>query len=242
MALSGMSLRSPLAALAGLSRRTLLRRLSAAGAGMLAGMGLSPARGDAHQDPRAVVGIGHESENGFEFAGRLEQRGIRFTILGFVTQIDGFPSPLLFVGNTPFARSVAQARLTVAGTATGTARVGLDTLHIVNASGEISFHFDLRGGASFDDPASFSRGVEIGTGRVEIQSIVNVQEPDRGIVSAFGHLRQSSATPFKIRHQQLTLGREGLQYRLTYTGQGTLLDAQEPHSVIAFAGNGVVPR
>lgn len=225
------------------SRRMALRGLGATAAG-LALPGTLDAAHAAPDAGAALIGVGKGGRNAFEFIARLEQRGFRFTCLGFLTHVNGLEPQLLFTNGDPFEHTTKQGRITLVATATGTARSWLaaHNLIAVTANGAFRFYFNPDGGADFDDPDSFSSGMEIAEGSLRVQNAVTVTSPKDGLANGSGDLAQRSATVFTLRGRQYRLGHQGLKIRFTHAGSGVLLDPDEPHSIINVAGSGVVVR
>lgn len=177
--------------------------------------------------------------NAFEFVGVIQQLGLDFTLTGYVTHIAGVDRALLFDGADPLARSEATARVLMSGSATGTARSILENLFVVNGEGTIGFY--LGGpGASFADPAAFSAGTQVAGTTVSVQDVVNVQAPQQGLVNGNGTMTVDSTSAFTLGDSPVTFSAPGTQYRLWFTGQGTLRDPATLDAFLLIAGNGVV--
>lgn len=181
------------------------------------------------------IGVNTRGATAFEFVGKIEQRGLEFSLLGYVTHIARLSSGSLFVGDDPFARSEADARVTLVATASGTARSILENLFVVNASGAAQF-FLIDGGASFDDPASFSTGIEIASASIRMQDVINVQAPQQGIATGVGDLTLETTSPFDLADASHVLGGSGERYRLSFTGQGLLRNPETLEATVLVAG------
>src|SRR5680860_276971 len=57
------------------------------------------------------VGVADPGANAFEFVGVIQQAGMDFTLAGYVTNLAGVDSALLFEGADSLARSESTARL-----------------------------------------------------------------------------------------------------------------------------------
>jgi hypothetical protein len=188
---------------------------------------------------RAQAGVAPPGTNAFEFVGVIQQLGLDFTLAGYVTHLAGTDSALLFDGADPLARSEATARLLMAGGASGVSRSILENIFVVNGEGTIGFY--LGGpGATFADPAAFSAGTPVASTTVSVQDIVNVQAPQQGIVNGNGTMTIDSTAPFTLGETSVTIAAPGSQYRLWFTGQGTLQDPATLDAFLLIAGNGIV--
>jgi hypothetical protein len=183
------------------------------------------------------IGVNTRGATAFEFVGKIEQRGLEFSLLSYVTHIARVSSGSLFSGDDPFARAEADARVTIVATASGTARSILENLFVVNGSGGAQF-FLIDGGASFDDPASFSTGTEIANASIRMQDVINVQAPQQGIATGVGDLTLEVTSPFDLDGESYVLGEPGVRYRLSFSGQGTLRDPETLESTVLIAGYG----
>lgn len=188
-------------------------------------------------DDERRIGVNTRGATAFEFVGKIEQRGLEFSLLGYVTHIARLSSASLFTGDDPFARSEADARVTIVATASGTARSILENLFVVNASGNAQF-FLIAGGATFDDPASFSTGTEIANASIRMQDVINVQAPQQGIATGVGDLTLEVTNPFEHDGESYALGEPGVRYRLSFTGQGLLRDPETLEATVLIAGYG----
>lgn len=211
-----------------LSRRAALAGIPAAA--------LAPTAAQAQTD--ASAGIAPAAVNALEFVGVVQQLGLDFTLTAYVTHLAGVDRGLLFDGADPLARSETTARLLMSGGATGVARSILENIFVVNGEGTVAFY--LGGpGASFGDPAAFSAGTEVARATVSVQDVINVQAPQQGIANAAGTLTIDSTSPFTLGDREITIAAPGTQYRLWFTGQGTLRDPATLDAFVLIAGNGV---
>lgn len=81
-----------------LSRRAALAGVPAAA--------LLPASGATAQDS-TPAGLAMPAANAIEFVGVIQQLGLDFTLMGYVTHFDGIEPSLLFDGADPLSRSQA---------------------------------------------------------------------------------------------------------------------------------------
>lgn len=213
-----------------LSRRAALGGVTAAA--------LLPAPHATAQDS-TQAGLAVPGANAFEFVGVIQQLGLDFTLLGYVTYLAGIDRSLLFDGVDPLSRSEATARLLLAGSASGTARSILENIFVVNSEGSVDFY--LGGpGASFGDPSAFTSGTLVASSSISVQDVINVQAPQQGIATGNGTMQIDSTEPFTLGESTQTIASPGTSYRLWFTGQGTLRDPATLDAFILVAGNGVV--
>lgn len=212
-----------------LSRRSALAGVSAAA--------LTPAAARAQTGTPA--GVAPPGTNAFEFVGVVQQLGLDFTLTGYLTHLAGVDRALLFDGADPLARSEASARLLLTGSATGVARSILENLFVVNGEGSFAFHVGGPG-ASFGDPTTFTAAQQVASGTVNVQDVINVQSPQQGIANAAGTMTVDTTGAFTLGDREVTIAAPGTQYRLWFTGQGTLRDPATLDAFILVAGNGVV--
>ncbi len=231
--LSGFSHLSPLANR--ISRRGALIRAGALGAGGAFRFGHSAAT----QTPDAGVeeiGFAVPGESSLEFICRIDQNGGDFNVYGYVTHIAGRNDADIFINDDPVNRTEADARLTMFGSATLTARSILENIFAVTANGQVRLFFNEPGGGRFDRPESFFAGTEFGAAAVRIRNIVNVQAPHTGIAGGTGTFTVIDAQPFTLGSVSLIFGGVQIGQSLTFTGQGNLLDPAIPQSFILAAG------
>jgi hypothetical protein len=88
-------------------------------------------------------------------------------------------------------------------------------------SASLTFYYsETPAGATFEDPASFAQGTPIATMTLRLHGILNVQEPNIGVLMTTADATQDSATPFTLNGQPFQFGHEGLLSRITLFGQG----------------------
>jgi hypothetical protein len=223
-----------------LSLRTT-RRLALAGSGAAALTGITRTGTAAQYDETGTqVGLGDPGGNGFEFVGVIQQVGLDFTLAGYITNLAGIDSSLLFGNGGRLEHTEGTARLAITGTAAVTARSILQNLFVLTVEGAVQFSL-IEPGASFEQPGSFS-GDTVTSCAVAIQNVINVQAPQAGIATGFGTLEIESTDPFTLSGQEMVIGEPGLRYRISLTGQGQLGNPETPEATILVAGNGVVAR
>lgn len=186
------------------------------------------------------VGIPQSGERALEIVGRIQQDGPAFAEAGYVTHIHGVDDALLFTEGDPTLRSEKTARFTFVSSAQLTSRSVLGNIFVINATGKTDIYFSPTGGASFDNPASFTVGKHVATLEGGYQNILNVVAPNLGIATGVADLVQTFAEPFVLEGRPQVLGRRGLLQRCFYTGQGTRTDPAGPRATTVYGGHTVV--
>ncbi len=183
-----------------------------------------------------VVGVPPAGENALEVVGRIDQTALTFNSYGYLTYINGIPDGMMFSDPNPLNHNEATAHFTFASTANLTARSVLETIFVLNATGNTTIYYNGTPKASFKDPKSFAAGTTIASGPERWQSIVNVQAPDTGITTGVGQLTVNTTNPFKIGSQDYVLGKPKQLFRFTYMGEGKRTDKAAPNSTLIVAG------
>jgi hypothetical protein len=186
------------------------------------------------------LGGGGVGEASLAFVGHVEQTGTLLDDFGYLTSLAGIDEADLFAGEDPLARDESAARIYFFTSAKLQTRSVLGTVFVTAGTGETTFYVSESGGPSFDDPATFKQGTAIATFEGTWQDVVNVQQPNEGVVSTSSDMTQTSATPFTIGTTQYVLGHTGLVLHLTATGQGVRSEPTEPRASIVYGGVGVV--
>ena len=199
---------------------------------------LVPAARTGAQDG-TPAGMPTPGSNAFEFVGVIQQLGLDFSLLGYVTHIAGIDSALLFDGADPLSRSESTARLLMVGNAAGVSRSILENIFVVNGEGTVDFY--LGGpGASFGDASSFTSGTLVTSTTVRVQDVINVQAPQQGIATGNGTMAVATTEPFTLGESTQAIGAPGTTWRIEFTGQGTLRDPATLDAFVLVAGNGVL--
>jgi hypothetical protein len=193
----------------------------------------------AAQNQGTEIGRAPVGQHAFRLVGTIEQRGFDFTAHGFLMNIANLDAAALFINDDAFNRSAATARLTFQAAATATARAVHHPLFAVEATGSMTFHLNQLGGASFDDPESFAAGTEVASATLAVHNVVNVQQPQVGIMSGFAELAFETSDPFTLDDTEYVFGADSLTARMSLVGQGTLLDPALPEAVLRFVGDAV---
>lgn len=185
-----------------------------------------------------VVGLGRDGETAMEFIGRVDQNGGNFTFIGYLTRVKGLDEASLFAGGEPTARTEKTAHLTLSAETTLTSRSTVDSnIFAVDSIGKVDIYFNETPSADFGIPGSFSQGDLIASFSIRFQNSISVIAPNQGISKGWGVLTQTKAGHFRLDGRRLQFGHTGQRQRVFAAGQGTLLDAGTPVSVILITGN-----
>jgi len=188
-------------------------------------------------DPTAI-GLVPAGQTMFTFVGKIDQNGTLADDVGYLTSVAGLDEGLLFVGGDPLSRTESTARLTYFASAKLLTRSINGNVFITSGTAETTLYLS-RGGASFDDPASFKSGEAIATFQSRWQDIVNVQSPNKGVATVTSDETQRTASTFTLGGAQYLFGRAGLRFRLNVAGEGTRTDPTAPRASILYGGNAV---
>jgi hypothetical protein len=184
------------------------------------------------------VGVGAVGQHSFEFIGKIDQNGGDFTAYGYLTAVRGLQDSLLFTDAT--THTEATARFTFSAPGKLLARSVLGTLFVLSTTGTLTIYASGAGGATFSNPGSFQHGSVVATFSAHLQSIVNVQAPNQGILTIMGETAQQTARPFTLGGGTYRMGRTGLQAQMNGVGQGTRLEPTAPRASFNFAGAAIV--
>ena len=196
--------------------------------------------GVAAQGPGTEVGVGVPGQNAIELVGTIDQLLFTLTAYGYVTHIDGIPDELLFAeGTNPLMRDAANARLTFHGTGNSVGRAIHENIFASPVEATLQFYFnETPVGASFDSPVSFMSGDAIASLTERLYSVLNVQEPNIGVLMVEGDTTQDTVAPFTLQGETYTLGHEGLMQHFTLFGQGFRSSTDPLTAQFFFAGRG----
>lgn len=190
---------------------------------------------NAHAASPQVVGVAPPALNSLEYVGKLDQTALAINGYGYFTYISGIPDEVMFTN--PIIHSEATARFTFTTSAQITARSVIETVFVINATGNTTLYFNDTPKADFKDSKSFASGTAIATASERWQSVINVQSPDTGIATGIGEYSLATTIPFTVNSQDYVLGRPQLTWRFTYTGEGKRTDKIAPNSTLIIAGN-----
>jgi hypothetical protein len=196
---------------------------------------------EAGPDAVRVVGAPGPGDTAFEFIGRDDQPDLSHAVFyGYVTHLSGVPDAALFSSRT--SRTEKTARITFRVNLTLDAHLALQPLFVTSGSGRLRFYFKASPGATFGDPASFSRGVVIATSLSRFHDIVNAQSQSLGIESSTGAVIQRTAGTVRLNGRRYRFGRVGLRERFTAVGEGMRQTTPTVERTIIASGDAVVSR
>lgn len=246
----------------GLTRRRLVGALggAAVAASALPRMALgSEAAAEweaAEVTPRgtAILGSGVTGRAVVGLIGKIAQVGVHLTAVGYLTSLRGLQDSQLFTVargtdfQDPNSSDEGQARFTFhseteIGSLSATGRPGgavgdLGTI-VANAGGALGIYYRSGGGADFDDPASFKKGIKVAAFSCSFQDNLTLQPPDfltLASVALGGTLIQTATKVFAISGEHYRIAAVGAQRGLAATGWGELTDPDEPRSTLWLAG------
>ncbi|MBC8170532.1 MAG: hypothetical protein H7X77_02630, partial [Anaerolineae bacterium] len=152
------------------------------------------------QSTSTSVGVPSAGQHAFELVGRIDQQLFNTTAFGYVTYINGVPAEDLFGENAPaMMRGEADARITFFGTGISTSRSIYENIFQAVLPVELTFYYsETPAGASFDNPDLFKSGTPIATFNLRMQTILNVQEPNVGVLMGSGESTQNLAEAFTL--------------------------------------------
>lgn len=174
------------------------------------------------QDAPVEVGIAPDGQNAIEFIGRIDQSGFDLTSYGYITYLGGLPGDLLFAeGTNPMLRDQTAARFTFRATGTADGRSNYENIFAATTSASFSIYYnETPAAASFDNPDSFAAGTLVATFEGRLYSMLNVQEPNIGVLLVHSDTTQAAATPFMLSGASYQIGHTGVVSRFTIFGQG----------------------
>ncbi len=228
----------------GVSRRRLLATMGAATAGSIALLGLPEVAAAATP---SEVGSGPSDRRTVDFVARIDQTGTQLVALGYLTRVAGLPSSVLFT--KPPATSTADpgsldtttARFAVTMRAKIESISALGTAIAGHGAGTTEIHFLPDGGASLDQPASFSAGNAVAAFRLLFQHSLAIDAPNRAMGGFAADLTQLRVRSFAFDGRRYQLGKAGLPWSLRAAGRGERTEPTTPVSQHFVAGDmGVV--
>lgn len=194
------------------------------------------------QDPSTEVGVAVPGQNAIEIIGQIDQSLFNLTTYGYVTHIEGIPDEELFAeGTDPLMRDESNARFTIWGEGQSSGRAIHNNIFASSVNASLEFYYNETPlGASFDTPESFAGGTQIAALSARLYSVLNVQEPNVGVLMVTSDSTQDVAEPFTIGEQSYTLGHVGLLHRFTLFGQGFRSSTEPLAAQYFFGGYAVV--
>jgi predicted GNAT family N-acyltransferase len=224
-------------------RRLLARAGGLAGALLVVGV---PAAAEGATAPRGV-GAGPSDRRTIAFLGQVDQTGRDLRGLAVLTYVQGLALGALTtvppgtITTSPAATDLSIRRFTVVLQARIDAIAMLGTAITGSGRGSLSVHLLPRGGASLDQPASFSGGTRVATFSLRFQHTLALDDPNQAAGAFTADLVQRSARIFTLDGRRLQLGRPALPWSLQATGRGVRTEATTPISQHFVSGDlGVV--
>lgn len=191
-----------------------------------------------HSQGKSVTEIG---SGAYQFVGRIDQVGAQFTAYGYLYDIEGLSPSELF--SDPLNPSETTAHFTYYATATLSSRAVLTdavrAIFALDSLGEISYYYQSTPAATFDDPQSFANGTAVTTATTQLQNILTVQGPSRGLANGSGEFTVLSADQFTFGGENVRLGHPGKVYRVSTFGDAVRTDPATPESSVLLAGDAV---
>jgi len=189
-----------------------------------------------HSQGKSVTEIG---SGNYQFVGRIDQVGTQFTGYGYLYDIDGLPLSEVF--SDPANPSETTAHFTYYATATLSSRAVLTdavrALFALDSVGEITFYYQATPEANFSDPESFANGTAVTTATVQLQDILTVTAPNRGLANGSGEFKVITAAKFELGDETVRFGRPGNSWRVSTFGDAVRTDAIIPESSVLLAGD-----
>jgi hypothetical protein len=191
-----------------------------------------------HSQGKSVTEIGSGT---YQFVGRIDQVGTQFTAYGYLYDIEGLSPNQLF--SDPSNPSETTAYFTYYATATLSSHAVLGdavrAIFALDSVGEITYYYQSTPAASFDDPQSFAYGTAVTKATMQLQNILTVQGPSRGLANGSGELTVLSADRFTFGGENVRLGHSGKVYRVSTFGDAVRTDPNIPVSSVLLAGDAV---
>jgi hypothetical protein len=182
----------------------------------------------AADDPSAVpVAVGRAGQTAWQFIGTINQRGVDFTMSGYLTSVSGLTDAQLF--SNPDDRSAETARFKVTATGKMTGRNAIPPLFVLNSVATTSVGFG-------SGPAAAS----VATFNSELQTVIDVTAPQKGQFTASGDYVRTGAENFVIDGVRYRFGEANRAVHVTMSGDGTLADPTGPVATIIVAGRAVI--
>jgi hypothetical protein len=111
----------------------------------------------------------------------------------------------------------------------------------VNGEGTVGIYFNEAAGADFGTPEAFQAGTLVAEASARVQSVVAVTAPQTGLANGSGDIVISSAEPFTIAESTFRFRVGEPISRISWVGNGTLLDPALPESMLYVSGNSWLP-
>ena len=194
------------------------------------------------QDGATEIGVAQNGQNAIEFIGRIEQSMFTLTSFGYITYLGGLPAEQLFTeGTSPVFRDQTAAHFTFSATGTANGRSNYENIFAATTTATFNIYYnETPGAATFDNPDSFAAGTLVATFEGRLYSLLNVQEPNIGVLLVHSDTTQMTAAPFTLGEQSYQIGHTGQLARFTIFGQG-FRESTDPLSAHYHIGGDIVP-
>jgi hypothetical protein len=171
--------------------------------------------------------------------GRTVQTPEQLQLFGYINQASGLTLQDLFADDTD---QVGAARITFsADVALQPATNRADTTSYAG-EGTLRVYLAADGGASWDNPATFSAGDLLAEYDLTLRETLQRQAPQVGVLVGDGVLSQATANSFTLDETTYRFGAEGLGQRLRYTGALTPESAAPTLSAVVTGHADVTSR
>jgi hypothetical protein len=185
------------------------------------------------------VASGPLSERTMGLVGRTVQTPEQLQLFGYINQASGLTLQDLFADDTD---QVGAARMTFsADVALQPATNRADTTSYAG-EGTLRVYLAADGGASWDNPATFSAGDLLAEYDLTLRETLQRQAPQVGVLVGDGVLSQATANSFTLDETTYRFGAEGLGQRLRYTGALTPESAAPTLSAVVTGHADVTSR
>lgn len=228
------------------TRRGLLEAGGLAAGGVVV-LGLPTDAGAAAAAGRRV-GSGPTDRRSIGLLMAVRQIGPSLVGFGYLTRVRGLGNAQLFT-TPPATKSTdarasdpSPARFTFYSEAKIESLAQLDEAISSTGAGRVRIYYQAGGGARFDDPASFARGLLIATLTGNFQNDLTLGEPNTAAVNMTADLTQTGARRFTVAGAGgLRFGGPRFAWSLHATGRGRRTEPTEPRSELKLSGDlGVV--
>lgn len=191
------------------------------------------------QDFPTESGIATNGQTAFEFIGQIDQSLFSLMSYGYVTYLNGLSSELLFVEDTPaMFRDEATAHFTFMASGIANGRSHYENIFAATSSATFNIYYnETPNDANFDDPESFATGTLVASFEGRLYSMLNVQEPNVGVLLVHSDTIQTSAVPFMLNSESYQIGHVDHMARFTLFGQGFRTSTDPLNAYYYIAGD-----
>jgi hypothetical protein len=193
----------------------------------------------ARQDAASVpieIGAGPVREQAFALVGRTIYEDDTARVFGYLTDIIGLDTALLFTDALPAAQT---ARFTYAGEIPLSSRTNRGDVTHFAGEGTVTIFYDEDAGAAWDDPGSFADGEPVSELSLFLRDTLQRQAPAIGVVVGDEQYRQETAGELVIAGGTYRFGQIGLEGRLRSVG-ALIASEDGPGVIVGLTGSGSV--